>query len=457
VIIRPQAGPQEQYLSTPADIAFYGGAAGGGKTHALLMEPLRHIGTVAGFGAVTFRRTSPQITNEGGLWATSKAIYQPLGAAPRESLLDWRFPPHGNVIKFAHMEHEKNRFDWQGAQIPLLCFDEVAHFTRPQFLYMLSRNRTTCGVRPYVRATYNPVPADDETGGWIHEFVAWYIDDDGYPIAERSGVVRWFVMLDDKLHWYDSRPEALIAHPDSQPKSFTYILSTVYDNKILLAADPGYLANLMALSPVDQERLLRANHKIKPAAGKVFNAAWLPRIPRAAVGKLVAVCRFWDIAATARHLAKSDPDYTVGVLMGLTTEGLYIVLDVVAGQWDTRDRDTTMKATAVADRLQYGGLYRVAWESQPAAAGKSLDLDLYALFAGFTCAAVAPQGDKVLRAGPLASQAKGGNVMLVDADWTDSLIRWLHGFPDLSHDDHVDASSGAFDQLVNGLVTGGFY
>ncbi|MCB1719676.1 MAG: terminase family protein, partial [Candidatus Competibacteraceae bacterium] len=63
--IKPQAGPQEVFLSTPADIAFYGGAAGGGKTFAALMEPLRHIMTVAGFGAVIFRRETPQITAEG--------------------------------------------------------------------------------------------------------------------------------------------------------------------------------------------------------------------------------------------------------------------------------------------------------------------------------------------------------------------------------------------------------
>lgn len=453
--IKPQAGRQEQFLSTSADIAFIGGAAGGGKTFSLIMEPLRHVSRVAGFGAVMFRRTSPQITNEGGLWDESLKLYPLLSAEPREYRLEWVFPPFDNSVRFAHLQYEKTIYDWQGSQIPLIIFDELTHFLRRQFFYMLSRNRSTCGVKPYIRGSYNPVPPDDPVGGWIHEFVGWYIDEHGYPIPERSGVIRWFVMVNDALQWFESREEAAAAYPNIPPKSFTYVMSTVYDNKILLSLNPEYLANLMALPLVDQERLLKANHKIKPESGKVFNSNWLKKIHRASVPHLVAVVRFWDIAATSKQLTKSDPDYTVGVLMGMTADNLYIVLDVVAGQWDIRDRDNIMVATAKADRLQYGDLYRLAWESQPAAAGKSLDLDFYQMFAGFACEAVPAQGDKVLRAGPLASQAKAGNVMVVDDEWTAEYIRWMHGFPDLAHDDHVDASSGAFGQLTSNVLIGG--
>ena len=61
--IRPQPGPQETFLASPADIAIYGGAAGGGKTWALLMEPLRHVHNPK-FGAVFFRRTTVQPSQE---------------------------------------------------------------------------------------------------------------------------------------------------------------------------------------------------------------------------------------------------------------------------------------------------------------------------------------------------------------------------------------------------------
>ncbi|MGB5048127.1 MAG: terminase family protein, partial [Caldilineaceae bacterium] len=170
--IRPQKGPQEDFLSSSADVVFYGGAAGGGKTWALLLEPLRHIGN-ENFSAVIFRRNSTQVRNPGGLWDESNELYPLVGAQDSESVLEWIFPS-GAMVKFAHMEHEKTRLNWQGAQVPLIAFDELTHFTRKQFFYMFSRNRSTCGVRPYVRGTCNPVPEDDETGGWLHEFVGWY-------------------------------------------------------------------------------------------------------------------------------------------------------------------------------------------------------------------------------------------------------------------------------------------
>ena len=80
-VLRPQEGPQEVFLCTPADIAIYGGAAGGGKTFALLLEALRHSAN-PGFGAVIFRRQSIQITQEGGLWDSSFEVYGGIKGAP---------------------------------------------------------------------------------------------------------------------------------------------------------------------------------------------------------------------------------------------------------------------------------------------------------------------------------------------------------------------------------------
>ena len=191
--IMAQPGAQEAFLRSRADIVVYGGAAGGGKSWALLMEPLRHVDN-GEFGAVIFRRTYPQITNEGGLWDTSEKIYPHCRATAKLSTLEWLFPA-GCRLKFAHMQYEKDRFEWDGAQIAFLGFDQLEHFTWRQFFYMLSRNRSICGVKPYIRATCNPDPDH-----WLRTFMRWWINDStGRAIPSRAGVIRWWAMVGDQV------------------------------------------------------------------------------------------------------------------------------------------------------------------------------------------------------------------------------------------------------------------
>lgn len=266
--IKPQQGPQEAFLASPADIAIYGGAAGGGKTWAILMEGLRHIAN-KDFGAVYFRRTMPQIKNEGGLWDESEKLYIPLGAKPNSSEAYWTFPS-GATVSFSHLEHDKSVSAWQGSQIALICFDELTHFTKKQFWYMLSRNRSTCGIKPYIRATCNPDP-----NSFVADLIAWWINQDtGFPIPERSGVLRWFIRVNDDLVWADS-PEELAHYLDADgnpipAKSLTFISAKLTDNKALMDSDPGYMANLMALDEVERGRLLGGNWKIKSTQARVF-------------------------------------------------------------------------------------------------------------------------------------------------------------------------------------------
>ncbi|MBU6428252.1 MAG: terminase family protein [Cyanobacteria bacterium REEB65] len=252
--IRPQPGPQTQFLATPADIAVYGGAAGGGKTWALLLECMRHAQNPH-FGAVIFRRTSPQITNEGGLWDESLKLFPLTGATGLVGSLDWRFPKGAN-IGMRHLQYERNVFDWQGSQVPLLCFDELTHFSESQFFYMLSRNRSTCGVRPYVRATTNP------DINWVKEFLAQWVDRK-HPDPAASGELRWFIRVKGELVWAHSVEELAAQYPKKRPKSVTFIRASIFDNKVLLNLNPEYLANLEALPDVERARLLDGDWDVK--------------------------------------------------------------------------------------------------------------------------------------------------------------------------------------------------
>src|SRR5262249_39518851 len=110
--LRPQPGPQEAFARTPAEIAIFGGAAGGGKSFALLLEPLYHADNPM-FRGVIFRRTVPMLRLEGGLWDTSMQIYPYVNATGLSQTLEWRFRS-GARMKFAGMEHEADRLGWQG-------------------------------------------------------------------------------------------------------------------------------------------------------------------------------------------------------------------------------------------------------------------------------------------------------------------------------------------------------
>ena len=266
VEIRPQSGPQENFLENDADIAIYGGAAGGGKSWALLAEPLRHVDNPH-FTAVIFRRTTPEIRNPGGLWDESSDLYPTIGAEGRETNLDWSFPG-GAYVKLSGLEAETDLAGWQGAQICLIEFDELTTFSERMFWFLVSRNRSNCGIKPYIRASCNP-----DAESWVAKLVAWWIDEEtGFPIPERAGVVRWFYRVAGELEWFDSADAAKRAHPDlagkAEPKSFTFVAAKVHDNKILLAKNPEYLANLMALPHIEQQRFLEGNWKITNQAGE---------------------------------------------------------------------------------------------------------------------------------------------------------------------------------------------
>lgn len=279
ITVRPQEGFQMKFLSSPADIVIGGSAAGVGKTFALLLEFLRNI-EVDGWGGVIFRRTGPQIRNEGGLWDTSMTIYPNVGATPRESYLEWQFSETVK-LKFSHLEHEKNVLDWQGAQIPYIGFDELAHFSKNMFFYLLSRSRSTCGIKPYVRAVCNPDP-----DSWLSEFLSWWIDQDtGFPIAERDGVIRYMLRDGDNFIWGDTAEEVLekgkyliepmVKKSGIDPKEFvksvTFISGSIYDNKELLSVNPAYLANLMAQDEQTKSQLLHNNWKVVVSDDDIYD------------------------------------------------------------------------------------------------------------------------------------------------------------------------------------------
>ena len=422
------------------------------NSFAILLDALRHISN-PNYGAVIFRRESPQITNTGGLWDESLKLYPAAGGKGTE--MKWRFPS-GATVKFGHMQHEKDKMKFDGSQIPYIGFDELIHFTRTQFLYMLSRNRSACGVKPCIRATTNP-----SSESWVAEFIAWWINQDtGYAIPERSGIVRWFVNISDNIYWAETKEECyekylpLVDNPKFfHPKSFTFIRSTLDDNKILQEIDPGYVANLLAMPEVERERLLHGNWKISAGEG-IIKSEWI---------------RYYDILPPVQYYIWTwdtaqkegqENDFSAGQYWAVCADGFYLV-------------------KRIKIKIEYPKLKRLVWQSfqdypakecliEDKSSGTQLIQDFKRVPPEFAdrpnlkpmiVIAMMPGKnmgkDKTERGNFASSAFEGGRVFLPKPEipgneWVkETVLEWVK-FPNGLHDDEFDAMTQFLARMMRG-------
>jgi predicted phage terminase large subunit-like protein len=172
-----------------------------------------------------------------------------------------------------------------------------------------------------------------------------------------------------------------------------------------------------------------------PRDGGFFKRAWFEIVDAAPAD--ARRVRYWDRAAT-----EGAGDWTVGAKIA-AKDGSYYIEDIRRGRWASGDRDRIIRQTAELD----GVGVTVLGEQEPGSAGKDQALAFVKLLSGFAVRAVPSTGSKDVRADPLASQAEGGNVKIVRAPWNAAFIEELESFPRGSHDDQVDAASGAFNGL----------
>lgn len=452
---RPHEGAQTAFLANPADICIGGGSAGGGKTYALLAEPMRHL-HVSGFNAVIFRRTSPQLRAAGGPWAESFNFYPSLNGRP--AAYRWVFQTSRRTaeVQFSHLQHEKDRLSWKGAQIALILFDQLEDFTESQFWYLLSRNRSACGVRPYIRATCNPVPADDPIGGWLRKLLDWWIDPEtGYAIPERAGRIRWFTRVSEQLHWGDSPEEVLakFAHFPADKlarlkiKSLSFVPMGLDDNPTLRQADPDYEATLEALPYVDRMRLRYGNWNVRDVGKGHFDRTWFKILPAKPTDGAIRWLRFWDCAGTA-----DGGDATAGALVGISADQpphqkIYIA-DIKAGHWSTGKVDEMIWQTARMDGMRVS----VREEQEPGSSGKAVVVGRANRLMGWDYAGITSSVSKLTRWKPLIAQAQNGHVYLVQGEWNEPFLKQAETADgtDRMHDDQVDAVAGAFLRLAAG-------
>ena len=168
----------------------------------------------------------------------------------------------------------------KGQRYLLIVFDELTHFTKKMFFYMLTRNRSTSGVKPYIRATCNPDP-----DSWVYNLISWWIGDDGYPDPKRQGIKRYFMVDNDNYIWGSTKEEVVSKgmhalkpimdktniDPRDFIKSIEFIGGSIYDNEELLSVNPTYLGNLNAQPEEVKKQLLKGNWKVSSSNKDVYN------------------------------------------------------------------------------------------------------------------------------------------------------------------------------------------
>lgn len=453
--ISPQPGPQTQFHKSKADIVVYGGAAGGGKTWSLLAEPLRHVNNPK-FGAVIFRRTSKQVKSEGGLWDEAYQMYHRMGATFKESTSTVEFPS-GAKVTFAHLQHEKNKFDWQGAQIALVEFDELTHFSKGQMFYLLSRMRSMSGVNPYMRASTNPDATSwvkDFLWPWVHaqkrEEEAKQAEEEGrLCLNAESAEIRYMERMGDIIVWH--HPSTLEEEDRERMMSVTFIKSTLKDNQILMRTDPEYERKLKNMSLVERKRLLEGDWEVTDK-GDYFDSEWFEIAPDTEIpwARLRNFVRYWDFASTDRRKDKSGRAcFTSGVLMAEDpmTRKVYI-LDVKREKYAPSKVKELVIAAAHLDNEIYeaqGGVFTMA-ENEPGSSGDFVISDYAAELRGYKFEGDKPSGEKTKRSEPFATYAKNGLCVIRKANWNSAFLAEAASYPN-GFKDQIDGATGAFAKI----------
>ena len=430
------------------------------------------------------------------------ALLPQIGAHPKKTPKPSFIFPSGAKVVFDHLERYADCLSYQGSQIVFVGFDELTHFEEEVFWYMFSRIRSDSGIDGYARATTNPDP-----DSWVRTFIDWWIGPDGLAIPERSGKIRWMIRINGEVIWGDSRMDLLRyqfngevtavdkTHADKEdlfildeqdskkqtvltpgeegvlyvitstkeffqwdgseyrqlvaPKSVTFILSTLQDNKILMRNDPSYLANLQALPYVEQERLLGGNWNVRPAAGMYFPRSKVTLIDELP-NDIVRWVRAWDLAGTEdkkNNNPEDGPAYTAGVLIGKRKNGKIVVADVINQRLNASDVRSVVLNTAKADKAAYKSKVRIRMNQDPGQAGVDQKEQYIKLLSGFSLNIERESGSKEVRAEPLSAQWINGNVEVLNAPWTSGYLAHMDGFPDRKFKDMADASSTGFLEL----------
>jgi len=394
---------QKVFLRTYALEALFGGAAGGGKSSALLMSALQYV-DVPQYSAILFRRTFADLSLPGALMDRFKAWianYDDIHWNANSYVATF---PSGARISFGYLNNTNDYLRYKGSEFQFIGMDEVTEIRESDYRYLFSRLRRPASgpvsqVPLRMRAASNPAP------NWVRQ--------------------RFIV--------------------EGQEHGRIFVPSLLTDNPGIDAA--SYRQALSALDPVERRRLEMGDWW-STSLGSLFNREDFVIIDPIDVPQVTSTARavrFWDLAATEPSASNPDPDWTVGTLM-LFDQGIAYVLDVRKIRAKGDKVEQLIAQTAMED----GKLVSIRMEQEPGSSGKAL-IDQYARYVvpGYDLIGIRSTGDKVTRSRPFAAAVANGNVRLVRGSWLTDWLDEFASFPEsTNHDDQVDSAVGAFTYLA---------
>ena len=411
--------PQAAFLVVPWRECLYGGAAGGGKSSALLMAALQYV-DVPGYAALILRRTYTELSKADALIPRSHEWLAGTDAKWSGDRKCWTFSS-GATLEFGHVEHEQDKFAYQSAAWQYIGFDELTQFTRTQYLYLLSRLRRLAGVGVPIRARSASNP-----GGEGHEWVRERFIPEWYVEHAEPGEPKW------------SEPDE---SGDVEPVVF--IPAKLEDNFGLDRVE--YAKTLSVLDPVSRFQLRHGDWSVRPA-GSLFRRESFEIVEAVPAGQSF---RYWDFAATAPTPIKGggtkDPDWTRGV-RGRFVDGVLYVEDVRS----LRDRPAAVEAL-VKQTAQVDGRSVGVWiEQEPGASGvNTIDGYQRRVLSGFAVRGHRVTGPQMERVRPLSAAADAGNVKLLRGAWNKDFLDEIEAYPQVGmHDDQVTATAGLLEVLT---------
>jgi hypothetical protein len=417
-LLRPQPGPQSAFLACRADMALYGGAAGGGKSWSLLVDALSHAINTPGWVGIIFRARHTDLVGDDGIWAEARKVFAGTnrgGGDPhfREGeMMDVRWDGGGTLL-FRHLD-KKNVRHYAGKAYAWIGFDEANEIAIEHIIFLRSRLRSLCGSRPVVRMTCNPDP-DHDLARWVEPYLHLDESKPEYGTADRSksGTIRYFARSKktNKIEFGESREAVaeLTGRLPSRVKTFAFIPSLLSDNRILEHVNPEYRANIEDQDAVKEAQLGDGNWKIKPNTNGILSRDRWGGILTEPLAPIVRRVRAWDTGATKPKNASDDePDFTGGVLMLWDIHDRFYLAHLAPCRLDTPQRDRYMREIAEAD----GQHVKQVIPQDPGAGGKDAVHYQRANMHGVpNCGPVVDRrahGAKLVRANPLANALEKG-------------------------------------------------